>query len=65
MRAAVTLRCEQEFAGLSPEPAATSMGMLLKQQKATVAAATKRRQRGPSRSSITRASSSIDMSSSG
>lgn len=65
MRAAVALRCEQEFAGLFPEPAATSMDMLLKQQKATTAAAAKRRQRAPSRKSITRASSSIDTSSSG
>jgi hypothetical protein len=64
MRAAVALRCGQEFAGLFPEPAATSMDMLLKQQKATVATAAKRRQRASSRRSITRASSSIDTSSS-
>jgi transcriptional regulator with XRE-family HTH domain len=65
MRAAVARRCEQNFAGLFPEPAATSMDMLLKQQTATAAAAAKRRQRAPSRKSITRASSSIDTSSSG
>ena len=48
VRAAIALRCEQDFASLFPEPAATSMDALLRQQKAAQAAAPKRRLRAPS-----------------
>lgn len=48
MRAAVALRCEQEFAGLFPEPVATSMDALLRQQK-DAAAGLRTRKRAPSR----------------
>lgn len=48
-RAAIALRCEQDLDALFPEPAATSMEALLKQQKAIEAAAPKRRRRAPSK----------------
>ncbi len=48
VRAAIALRCEQDLAALFPEPPATSMEALLKQQKAVEAAAPKRRLRAPS-----------------
>jgi len=49
VRAAVALRCEDELATLFPEPAATSMDELLRQQKAAAAVEPKRRLRAPSR----------------
>lgn len=49
VRAAVALRCEDELATLFPEPAATSMDELLRQQKAAAAAEPRRRMRAPSR----------------
>lgn len=45
VRAALALRCEQHLAALFPAPAATSMDMLLQQQKA--AAGPKLRMRAP------------------
>jgi transcriptional regulator with XRE-family HTH domain len=48
VRAAVALRCEQDLGVLFPEPAATSMEALLRQQKMAEAAGPKRRQRAPS-----------------
>lgn len=65
VRAAVALRCEQEFAGLFPEPVATSMDDLLKQQKAAAAAADNRRQRAPSTRPGARASRPTGASTSG
>ena len=47
VRAAVALRCEDELATLFPEPAATSMDELLRQQKAAAAAEPRRRLRPP------------------
>lgn len=48
VRAAVALPCEHDLAVLFPEPAATSMEALLRQQKMAQAAAPKRRLRAPS-----------------
>lgn len=45
VRAAIALRCEQDLGALFPEPPATSMEALLKQQKAIEAAAPRRRLR--------------------
>lgn len=49
VRAAVALRCEDGLATLFPEPAATSMDELLRQQKAAAVADPRRRLRAPSR----------------
>lgn len=49
VRAAVALRCEDALATLFPEPAATSMDELLRQQKAAEADEPRRRLRAPSR----------------
>lgn len=46
IRAAIALRCEQDLSVLFPEPAATSMDELLRQQ---AAATPKQRSRAPSR----------------
>lgn len=48
VRAAIALRCERDLAALFPEPAATSMDVLLQQQREAQAAAPKRRLRAPS-----------------
>jgi transcriptional regulator with XRE-family HTH domain len=48
IRAAIALRCERDVALLFPEPAATSMDALLRQQKAVQAATPKHRARAPS-----------------
>ncbi|WP_375396443.1 helix-turn-helix domain-containing protein [uncultured Sphingomonas sp.] len=48
VRAAIALRCEHDLAALFPEPAATSMDALLRQQKAVLAATPKRRLRASS-----------------
>lgn len=49
VRAAIALRCEQDLGALFPEPPATSMEALLKQQKAIDAAAPRRRLRAASK----------------
>ena len=48
VRAAIALRCESDLSALFPEPAATSMDVLLQQQRAAQAAAPTRRRRAPS-----------------
>lgn len=48
VRAAITLRCEQDLTALFPEPAATSMDALLRQQRSAQASASKRPMRAPS-----------------